>query len=137
MIKFENRYDSYAYRMASGDVDSSVTALEEGQWVTYNSSGKLVISDGTKRSFICTASKRDGRDLISGTPVKKAAFLHGVFCLSVSNFDATKTYTEMCPLKVTTDGILTLWVSGTDSAELIVANAVGAPTDGFLRILSK
>lgn len=135
MIKFENRYDEYAYRVATLELDPSVSSVEEGQWVTI-SDGKIVISDGTKKSFMVIGSKRVGRDQVSGVPVKQVAFLHGPFIVATDKFDAAQTYNDMTPLKVTTGGILTPWVSGTDSPDKIVAYAMGAPVGGFLRIIS-
>lgn len=146
MIKVEGRFDEYAYRVATYDVDSSVTALEEGQWVTLNSSGKVIISDGTaNRSFLCISSKRSGRDQITGVPVKKASFLVGQFLLQVSNYYADGSYSAMTPLCVTTDGVLTPYTALTQGGgsdidgtppQKIVAFALGAPVSGYLPIVS-
>lgn len=132
MIKFENRYDEYAYRLANFDLDPTVAILEEGQWVTIKS-GKLVVSDGTQKSFIAMGSKRDGRDQVGGVPVKKIAVLHGKFVLSTDQFDAAGTYGDMTALKVGAQGKLTPVTAGTDRIE---AYSVGAPVEGFLRIIS-
>jgi hypothetical protein len=132
MINKENRFDEYSYRVAYRQLSSTVTSLEEGQWVTIVN-GEIVISDGTQKSFICTSSNRSGRDQISGKPVRKAAYLLGTFELSVTNFDPLGTYGDMVPLKVTTDGILTDGVPGTD---IIEAYAMGLPVAGVLRICS-
>jgi hypothetical protein len=132
MINKENRFDEYSYRVAYRQLSSTVTSLEEGQWVTIVN-GEIVISDGTQKSFICTSSNRSGRDQISGKPVRKVAYLLGTFELSVTNFDPLGTYGDMVPLKVTTDGILTDGVPGTD---IIEAYAMGLPVAGVLRICS-
>lgn len=137
MIKFEERFEKYAYRVADDYVDDSVTELEEGQWVTYNTDGKLIVSDGTKKSFIALGSKRAGRNLVGGVSVKKISYLHGPFRLKVSNFDPAGNYdAPMTPLKVTTGGVLTPWVKASDSPEMIHAYSKCAPVDGYLVIYS-
>jgi hypothetical protein len=137
MIKFESRFDEYAYRIANGELDPSVTNLIEGQWVTKNN-GKVVIADGTKKAWLCITSKRVGRDQLSGKVIQQVSFLHGAFFgLKVDQFDAAGTYNELTPLKVKAGGVLTPWVAGTDSPENIVAYALGAPVGGFLAICSK
>lgn len=137
MLKFNSKFEEYAYRVASNQLDPSVTTLEEGQWVTKNN-GKIVIADGSKKSFMCLTSKRPGRDQISGKSDALVSFYHGSFYgLQTSNFDVAGTYNEMTPLKVKAGGILTPWVAGTDKAETIEAYALGAPVGGFLTICSK
>jgi hypothetical protein len=135
MIKFENRFDEYAYRIAYREIDSSISTIEEGTWVTVVD-GKVVVSDGTKRSFLCITSKRSGRDQLSGKAVTKAGYLLGNFELTVTNFDATKTYGDMEPLVVNATGQLRPYVAATDKSYLIVAYALGTPVSGALRICS-
>jgi len=134
MIRFENRLDEYAYRVAVRPLDDSVTELEEGQWVTINDSGKVVISDGTKKSFLCISSKRAGRDQISGKSVKKVTYYFGVFEVTVSNFDTAETYGAMTPLCVNADGVLTPYDPANATPWLIAAYSLGAPVNGELRI---
>jgi hypothetical protein len=138
MIKVEARFDEYAYRVADALLDSSVTTVEEGQWVTFNAAGNLVVAGAdAPKSFLVIGSKRAGRNQVAGVPVKKVSYLHGVFRLKVSNFDPAGTYAAtMTPLKVIAGGILAPWVSGTDNASLIVAWAQGQPVDGYLSIFS-
>ena len=147
MIRFENRFDEYSYRLAYREIASSVTALEEGQWITFDTDGKIVISDGTAaKSFLAIGSKRTDRDQVSGVSVKKIAYLHGAFELSVSNYDTNGTYTAaLTALKVTTAGILAPITAPTwngegvltgDLVDKIVAYAIGAPVNGYLRIIS-
>jgi hypothetical protein len=138
MIKFEDRYDDYAYRVGQDTLADTVTGdLEEGQWVTYDTSGNLVISDGSLKSFLAIGSKRDGRNQVGGVPVKKISYLFGAYGLWTDQVNAEGTYTAaVTPLKVTTGGILTPWASATDAANLIAAYAIGGLTDdGFLRIV--
>ena len=148
MIKFENRFDAYAYREATKVLSSGIIAsgFEEGQWITLDADGQIVLSDGGKKSFIVTTSKREGRDLVSTNAVQKGTFLLGAYEITVQNnpnsatdtaFDSTATYAVMDPLKVTTGGILTSWVSGTDTVDQIAAY-VAAPAvagSGLLRII--
>ena len=148
MIKFENRFDAYAYREATKVLSSGIIAsgFEEGQWITLDADGQIVLSDGNMKSFIVTTSKREGRDLVSTNAVQKGTFLLGAYEITVQNnpnsatdtaFDSTATYAVMAPLKVTTGGILTSWVSGTDTVDKIAAY-VAAPAvagSGLLRII--
>lgn len=135
MIKFENHYDEYAYRNASRKLDSSVVEdVLEGQWLMINDAGNMVISDGTKKSFIGTSSRRSGRDNIS--PSGKVSYLHGDFEISTDQFDSAGTYTaSMTPLKVKAGGILTPWSVATDKVNQIEAYSVVAPVDAFIRII--
>ena len=135
MIKFENRFDEYAYRVAYRELDNSVTELEEGKWITINDQGKVVISDGTQKSFLCKTSLRAGRDQISGKSVRKASYYLGVFEVTVTNFDPAETYGAMTPLCVNADGDLTPYVEGESGQPwLIAAYSLGAPVNGELRI---
>lgn len=148
MIKFENRFDGYAYREATKVLSAAIIAsgFEEGQWITLDSEGKIIVSDGSKKSFIVTTSKREGRDLVSTNPVQKGTFLFGAYEITVKNnpdaeadtcFDSAGVYAVMDALKVTDGGILTPWESGVDAVNEIVAY-VAAPVvaaSGELRIL--
>lgn len=135
MLKKENRYDEYAYRFATLPLDPSVKTLEEGQWLTLKD-GKLVVSDGKSKSFMTIASKRKGRDMITGMTVKQAAVLVGHFIVSTSNFDPSGEYKDLTPLKVKEGGIVTPWKQESDKANEIVAYSLGAPHSGFLRIMA-
>ena len=106
MIKFENRFDEYAYRVATFDLDATVTSLSEGQWVTIVG-GKLVIATGTTKAFIAMGSHRAGRDQVAGLPVKKISILVGTFILTTDEFNTSGTYGDMTPLMITAGGILT------------------------------
>lgn len=142
MIRPEARYDDYAYRVGEDYLADSVTELKEGQWVTYDANGKLVVSNGTTaKSFFVIGSKRDGRDQVGGVPVKKVSFLHGTFAVSTDQFDAQGDYdtAPITALKVTTGGVLTpatLTGATPDSPLAVVAYAKGAPVNGFLKIFS-
>ena len=133
MIRFENRFDEYAYRVSSLPLAANAK-VEEGQWVTIKD-GEVVLANGTeKKAFLAIGSNREGRDQVAGRIVRKISFLVGDFMLTVSNFDSGKTYNSMSPLKVKGDGNLTL--SETPETDTVVAYALGAPVNGFLRIVS-
>lgn len=137
MIRFDNRFDEYSYRIAFREADASILTadLEEGTWVTVVGS-KVKVADGTQKSFLTISSKRAGRDQITGVPVKKISYLHGTFELTTTIFDPAGTYGDMVPLVVTTGGVLTPFAPLTDSPWLIVAYAIGTPVNGELRICS-
>lgn len=136
MIKFESRFDEYAYRVANLQLDPGVTSLIEGQWITKDGN-KAKIADGTAKSFLCLSSKREGRDQMSGKVDPMVSFLHGSFYgLKVDQFDVEGSYDEMTPLKVKAGGVLTPWTTGVDKVELLVAYALAAPAGGFLPICS-
>lgn len=131
MIKFENRFDEYAYRVATLELDPSVQTLEEGQFVTVKD-GKLILANKTdKKAFIATGSHRVGRDQIAGKAVKKVAFLVGASILTITNFNAGETYGDMTPLTVD-KGVVTPKKAETD---LIVGYSLAKPVSGGLRIL--
>lgn len=133
MIRKESRWDAYAYRVGKFLLDETVEKVEEGQWVTIKG-GKVVIADAeSKKAFICIGSKREGRDQVSGKVMQKVSFLVGPFAgLKVTNYDTQGEYTDMVPLCVKAEGILT----PAKNNEVIVAYAVGAPVDGHLEIIS-
>lgn len=135
MIRKENRFDEYAYRIATYPLDESVDTVEEGQWVTLNDKGKVIIAtEADKKAFLCVGSKRVGRDKVSGRICQNISFLIGNFALTVSNFDTSGTYTAgLTPLKIKTGGILTSSVA--PETDAIMAWAVGAPKNGYLRII--
>lgn len=134
MIKFEQRFDANAYRIGDGTLSGTVTTLEEGQWVTYDANGELVIAGAASvHAFLAMGSKRDGRDQVAGRPVKKITFLHGPFRLKTDQFDATGTYaTTMTPLTLADNGILT--DADMVAGDKVYAYAKGEPVDGFLLI---
>lgn len=132
MIRFENRFDEYAYRVASLPLAASAK-VEEGQWVTVKK-GELVLANSTdKKAFIAIGSNREGRDQVAGKFMRKISFLVGDFMLTVNNFDTAKTYGDMTPLKVVNGNLAPVETAGTD---IVVAYALGTPVNGFLRIVS-
>lgn len=134
MIKFENRFDEYAYRIASLPLHESVKTVEEGQWVTIKG-GKLVLASSTDvKAFLAIGSKREGRDQVAGKIFEKISFLMGNFMLTVSNFDTAKTYSaDMTALKVVNGNLAPIEDAATETT---VAYAIGTPINGYLRIVS-
>jgi hypothetical protein len=107
MLKKMGRFVGHAYSIANTELKATGT-VEEGMWVTLDTDGMLILSDGSKKSFILIGSQRAGRDQVANGLFKGLAFLHGSFYgLNTDNFDNTKTYAPMTALKVTTGGILT------------------------------
>lgn len=122
MLKKDNRFDNYAYRVATRDIDPSVTSLYEGSWVTLDAtSGKVRPAAATdKVVFLCTTSERSGRDNVkSQGAFPKAAYYLGPFEVTVANdevgdtaYDSNGTYGYLTPLTIKADsttnqGILT------------------------------
>jgi hypothetical protein len=146
-----NRFDEYAYRIATRQVADADAYLEEGSWVSLDANGKVINADGTTLAFLCMTSNRIGRDNLTTQAVwPKATYLVGPYELTVQNsdkgntaFDATKTFSVLLPCKVAKDattgqGILTPWVAGTDTDySKIVCYALGAVDDGKLRIMAR
>lgn len=137
MIKKQNRFDEYAYRVANKRLSESVTRLEEGQWVTFDEKGELVIATGTQKAFIAIGSLRDERDMVGGKSVRKVSYLKGNFEFDVTNFDPLGDYAAkpITPLKVTAGGVLTPVT--TPATDIVEAYAIGdVKPDGYLTITS-
>ena len=59
MIKFDSRYDAYAYRVGWFDIDDSIETIEEGQYVKLNDKKKIVLEeDGDSMAWMAIGSKR-------------------------------------------------------------------------------
>ena len=134
MLKKMNRYIGHAYTVAHLELKAT-GEVEEGSWVTIDTDGKLIVSNGTKKSFLLSGSKRTGRDYTSSGIFKGVAFVHGPFYgLNTSCFDNTKEYAPMTALKVTTGGKLTP-VTGV-GPEIIEAYAIKKISATELMIMS-
>lgn len=135
MIKFQARFDEYAYRIANLPLATTEKTVEEGQFVTIKN-GEVVLATKTDtKAFLCIGSKREGRDQVSGKIVKNISFLHGAFFgLEVTNFDSMKDYSGGIKALTFEDGKLKpVEAPGTD---LVVAYSLGAPVGGYLKIMS-
>lgn len=117
MLRMEARFDEYAYRIAKDNLSNTVTTLEEGQWVTYDANGELVVAGAASvMAWISIGSKRTGRDQVAGKAIHKISYLLGTFMLETSKYDANGTYSApVTALKLATGGILTP-VTGTKTA---------------------
>jgi len=138
MLKKMNRYIGHAYSVANAELKSSVE-VEEGTWITIDTDGKLIVSDGTKKSFMLTGSQRTGRDYTANGLFKGVSFIHGPFYgMNTSIFDATKDYPPMTPLMIGANGILTPFVAATPPAldKAVVAYAIKKISATELEILS-
>ena len=107
MLKKMDRFIGNAYSIANLELKTT-GEVEEGTWVTIDTDGKLIVSDGTKKSFLLTGSQRTGRDQTANGLFKGVSIIHGHFYgLNTDKFDNTKTYVPMTALIVTTNGVLT------------------------------
>lgn len=131
MIKFNSRYDAYAYRIGWFELKDGVT-LEEGQWVKLDENNKVVIAGAGDRGFFAIGSKRPGRDQVAGKAVKQVAFLHGAF--SVWTDKVTGTVAPMDALKIGANGVLEKATLPADAGK-VVAFAL-QQDKGFTQIVS-
>ncbi len=135
MIKFDSRYDAYAYRVGWFDLDDSVDTIEEGQFVKLNDKGKIVVAGaGDTHGWLAIGSKRTGRNQIAGKCVKKIAFLHGAY--SVITDQVTGTVAPMDPLKIGADGKLVKATLPADAASVVAWCVFQNTTEGTTRITS-
>jgi len=139
MLKKMSRYIGHAYQVANAELKSNIE-VEEGTWVTVDTDGTLIVSDGTQKSFILHGSARTGRDYTANGLFKGVAFIHGPFYgLNTSIFDGTKEYPPMTPLMIdTTLGRLTPFVASVSPTldKPVVAYAIKKISATELEILS-
>lgn len=131
MIKFNSRFDEYAYRVGTFDVTDGLV-VEEGMWVQLDSStGKIVLpkTAGTK-AYMAVGSTRVGRNQVAGKAITKIAFLIGSFSVWTDQAPASGV-APMAPLTSDTTGKLKA-ASGTD---VILAHAL-RQSGGFTQIIS-
>ena len=104
-IKFDARYDQYAYRV-SGPLNKAVTALNEGQFVTVNAAGEYILADGAaKAAWMTTSSMRAGRDQLKGQTHKIITVLKGKVCnIKTDQYDAAGDYSTSPVTKLKLDG---------------------------------
>ena len=133
MLKKENRYDSYAYRIS--DVPASAELItagwEEGDFLSYNESGELVKADGTKPAFMSMSSCRPGRDQFTGKTTKQASILFGALRVCTNSVDAAQTYAAGTPLYVGAEGKLTV----TKGTYLVGYACDALDTEGYLKAM--
>lgn len=125
-INVHHRYFQNAHRVSDYPIDPSVTALEDGQWLMLNADRKLVISDGSARSYLTTSSIKLGRNTVKESG--KAVILVGPYRVETDQWDRSATYAIMDPLKVNANGVVTKFVVGTDTRfDLIVGYVTKVP----------
>lgn len=135
MIKFDSRYDAYAYRVGWFDIDDSVAEIEEGQYVKLNDKKKIVLAgDGDSVAWMAIGSKRKGRNQVAGKCVNKIAFLHGAYCVSTNQ--VTGTIQPMDPMKVGADGKLVKATLPADASKVVAWCLFQDTTTGMTKILS-
>lgn len=135
MIKFDSRYDAYAYRVGWFDIDDSVDSIEEGQYVKLNENKKIVLAEeGDSAAWMAIGSKRKGRNQVAGKCVKKIAFLHGAYCVSTDQ--VTGTISPMEPLKVGADGKLVKATLPADASKVVAWCLFQDVASGMTKILS-
>lgn len=92
MIRPDNRFDDYAYRVGEFPLSKDLTkrdTLEDGVMVTLNENSELVIADGNDigaegkpgKAYVCTTSNVGGRNQVSGKPFAQGTILIGPACL--------------------------------------------------------
>lgn len=92
MIRPDNRFDDYAYRVGEFPLSKDLTkrdTLEDGVMVTLNENAELVIADGADigaegkpgKAYVCTTSNVGGRNQVSGKPFAQGTILIGPACL--------------------------------------------------------
>lgn len=131
MIKFNSRYDAYAYRIGWFELGEGVT-VEEGQWVKLDSNNKVAIADADGKGFFAIGSNRVGRNQVAGKAVNQIAFLHGAFSVWTNQVEGSPE--PMSALKIGNKGKLTKATLPADAGK-VVAWAL-QQKDGYTQIVS-
>lgn len=141
MIQFDSRYFNNAHRISDVSLASTVTTLYDGQWLMLDSNGEMVISDGSKKSYLTISSKYGnpadninrqitegpaGRDNVTSTG--RVSVLIGPYRIATDQYE-TGSYSEGDALKVSSNGKLEAWDSANDSADAIVAWVWAPPAE--------
>lgn len=135
MIRFDSRYDAYAYRVGWFDLDDSVESIEEGTYVKLNEDKKIVPAEvGDPVAWLAIGSKRKGRNQIAGKCVKKIAFLHGAYCVHTDQVEGTVAPME--PLKIAAGGKLQKATLPADAPYVIAWCLFQDPSTGMTKICS-
>lgn len=131
MIKFNSRYDAYAYRIGWYDVAEGTT-VEEGQFVKLNAKGQVELASADGIGFLAIGSNREGRNQVKGKAINKIAFLHGAWAVWSDQVEGVVA--PMDPLKVGDNGKLKKATLPTDAGK-VVAYAL-KQEQGFTQIVS-
>jgi len=141
MIENDDRVWGNTQRISSWNLDPSVGALNDGQWLVLNSSGNLVVSAGTEaKQYMTISSRRQGSTGLPnnmGAPIQaqpardtvsvsgKAIVLIGAFKLATDMYDTSQNYTMNQALVV---GSGTCMVNGVPTAYAGILVPQGAST---------
>jgi len=134
-IKAESRYFANAHRVSDIKLSDDVTTLNAGQWLSLDSEGEWVISDGTEKSYLTISSKNSDKDNVDGVPDDlngalsgKVVALIGPYRLETDQYDDQETYTVNSALVVDGNGVVTLYDDVTDDVDDIVAYVWKVPS---------
>lgn len=122
MIKAMPQYTQYAYRMPLAKVNPTTfsttfpNGVVSGMWLTVDANGYAVPSNGSApKSFMGVNDHNDKRNTISYFDFEALTVLAGSYVVDTDQYETSVTYVPMAPLKISANGKLTLWVSGTDT----------------------
>lgn len=131
MLKFDSRYDAYAYRIGWFPVKNGVT-IEEGSWVKLDGNCEVIQAvPGDTKAFMAVGSNRKGRNQIEGKALKNIAFLHGAFAIDTDQ--VVGALAPMDPLKIAANGKLEKAVLPTDAGKIVAT--VLKQANGFTKIV--
>jgi hypothetical protein len=132
MIKKENRYDSYAYRISDVPASADLIAAgwEEGEFLSFNAQGELVKANGSAPAFMSMSSCRAGRDQFTGKTTRQASILFGALRVC-TNSVAAEAFAPGDALYVGADGKLTK----TKGSYLVGYACDAIDTEGYLKAM--
>ena len=122
MIKAMPQYTQYAYRMPLAKVNPATYAttfpngIVSGTWLTIDANGYAVPATGTAtKAYMGVNDHNATRNTVSYFDQEALTVLAGAYVVDTDQYETGVTYVPMAPLKVSANGKLTLWVSGTDT----------------------
>lgn len=131
MLKFNSRYDAYAYRIGWFPVKDGVT-IEEGSWVKLDANCEVIQAvAGDTKAYLAVGSNRKGRNQIEGKALKNIAFLHGAFAVETDQVEGSLA--PMDPLKIGTNGKLTKATLPADAGKVVATTL--KQSNGFTTIV--
>lgn len=131
---FESRRKAY---MVSAPKADALTELQSGQLVMLDTSGKVVLCDGSTRGFLSFSDLNSERDNVTDHGgVVSFAMGSAAVTVDSASFVTGQSYAFGTRLKSSAAGLLTPFTEGTDNEKLVSAIAMGpANANGELRIL--
>lgn len=143
-IKGNSQHSNYAYRAGLGFIKEATFAatfpdgVVSGRFVALDADGYVVPSNGSKKSWMVVTDINNKRQTLSYMAYEKVVTFFGAYQVETDQYESAAAFTPGCPLKVSANGKLTPWVTGTDTnTELIVGYCVGIPAGGFITFQSK